>query len=534
VTIRSNAAERREGGALSGELTVKVEPYGATQAAHDRVAKSLVARGGLDADHRLLALRLVEPERKTAKARPHERYHAVFYDYKRNHAVHAKGALVDPARAELAVTQRQPRPSPDEFQAAVAIVRRHKELGPAVRSGALRPYPPMPPLVETELPDGTVERTVAVGLLPSGTKKGPRHEIVGVNMVRRRIERYEAAAPATALATAGLCGVPLAADQPTTAQGVAGQAWVSVYQGRTLLWRFLAVRPSSSSGHSGSGVELRYVDYRGKRVLHQAHVPILNVRYEGDVCGPYRDWQYQEGMLQATGKKVAPGFILCSTPAKTIVETESDHGTFLGTAIYVDGQEAVLVCELEAGWYRYVSEWRLHADGTISPRFAFDAVSSSCVCNKHHHHVYWRLDFDIRTAADNRVVEFNDPPLGGTRKWQTLPYETMRLRSAQHKRRWRVEHTGSGAGYEIVPGPNDSTAAGDAYAVGDLWALRWRPGQIDDEPAPDTSIHLHPFNNHEPIDGQDVVLWYGAHFTHDVRGPEVSHVVGPTLVPHAW
>jgi hypothetical protein len=524
---------------VAAELRIEVKPFGANQQAHDRVVKGLVARGGLrsqpgKADHRLVALRLVEPVRKTVKPRPHDAYHAVFYDYSANQAIHVKGPLDDPARGEVSVTQRQPRPSPDEFQDAVKIVRRHKELGPALRAGALVPYAPMPPLVETELPDGTVERTVAVGLLPAGGRKGAAHEIVGVNMIRRRVERYSGGAPQTSLAAGGLCGVPLAADQATTGQGLAGQAWVSVYQGRTLVWRLLVVRPSCSSGHSGSGVELRYVDYRGKRVLHQAHVPILNVRYDGDKCGPYRDWQYQEGMLQASGKHVAPGFLLCDHPAKTIVETESDAGSFLGTAIYVDGQEVVLVCELEAGWYRYVSEWRLHVDGTISPRFAFDAVSSSCVCNKHHHHVYWRLDFDIRTAPGNRVLEFNDPPLTGTRKWQALRYETMRLRSPAHKRRWRVTHASSGSGYDIVPGANDSTAAGDAYAVGDLWALRWRPGEIDDEPAPDTSIHLHKFNNREPIDGQDVVVWYGAHFTHDVRGPEVSHVVGPKLVPHNW
>jgi len=29
----------------------------------------------------------------------------------------------------------------------------------------------------------------------------------------------------------------------------------------------------------------------------------------------------------------------------------------------------VLVSEMSAGWYRYVSEWRFHADGTIQPRF---------------------------------------------------------------------------------------------------------------------------------------------------------------------
>ena len=524
---------------MAAELTVQVEPFGPDQTVHDTVAAALVARGALKgelggAEQRLLALQLVDPPRKSARPRQPDRYRAIYYDYTGNRAVFAEGALADPMQAAVSVTQRQPRPSPDEFQEAVKILRRHRELGAALRDGSLTAYPPMPPVVEAELPDGTVERTLAVGLLPQRGKKGATHEIVGVNMIRRRVERYPGGAPPTSLATAGLCGRPVEAGQPTTAQGVAGQAWVSVYQGSTRLWRFLVVRPSSSSGHSGSGVELRYVDYRGKRVLYQAHVPILNVRYDGDTCGPYRDWQYQEGMLQASGTNVAPGFLLCPTPAKTIVETESDVGTFLGTAIYVDGLEVVLVCELEAGWYRYVSEWRLHADGSIKPRFAFDAVSSSCVCNKHHHHVYWRLDFDIRTAGSNRVLEFNDPPLTGTRKWQVLPYEGMRLRAPANKRRWRVEQAGSGAGYEIVPGPNDSTARGDAYAVGDLWALRWRPGEIDDEPAPDTSIHLHKFNNREPIDGQDVVVWYGAHFTHDVRGPEVSHVVGPRLVPYNW
>ena len=360
-------------------------------------------------------------------------------------------------------------------------MRRHKELGPQLRSGALVPYRPMPPLVKTAQPDGRVERTVSVGLLPAGRRK-TGHEIVGVNMIRRRVERYEGGAPATAIANAGVCGVPLAANQATTEQGVAGQAWVSVYLGTTLLWQFLAVRPSASSGASGSGIELRYVDYRGKRVLYQAHVPILNVRYDGDKCGPYRDWQYQEGMIQAAGTNVAPGFLLCPKPAKTIIDTESDKGTFLGTAVYVDGQEVVLVSELEAGWYRYVSEWRLHANGTIRPRFGFDAVSSSCVCNKHHHHVYWRLDFDVRTAARNVVREFNDPPIVGASKWHDIKIEVMRLRDAAHERRWRVQHIPSGAAYDIVPGANDHTAAGDPYGVGDVGSYTGTPARSTTSP----------------------------------------------------
>src|SRR5262249_54203141 len=274
-----------------------------------------------------------------------------------NRALHVEGRLDGSGAQAVSVSARQPRPTADELGAAVAILRRHRTLGPALRSGALQAYRPMPPLVTEPLPDGSVGRPVAVGLLPPGRNKSA-HEIVGVNMIRRRVERYESKAPPRALAGAGLCGVPVDANQQTTDQGVAGAAWVTVSQGRTRLWRFLVVRPSASSGTDGSGGELRYVDYRGKRLLYQAHVPILNRRYDQDRGGPYRDWQYEEGMLQATGTNVAPGFRLCATPAKTIVESETDTGNFLGTAIYVQGSEVVLVCEMQAGWYRYVSEWR--------------------------------------------------------------------------------------------------------------------------------------------------------------------------------
>ncbi len=523
---------------MAEKLTVKVDRPVQHQRVQDRVTRALVRSGPLrdplrKADHRLLTFRLLEPQRKTAKPQDWQRYRATYYDYTANRALTAEGPLAAPAKANYAISARQPPSTPEEFEAAVEILGRDEELGPLLRGKRLQAYRPMPPLVQTQHPDGRIERVLAVGLLPANGG-GAAHEIVGVNMISGRVEHYTAGAPPTSLAAAGICGVPYSAGQATTGQGVAGQAWISVYQGSTLLWRFLAVRPSASSGTSGSGIELRYVDYRGRRVLYQAHVPILNVLYDGNLCGPYRDWQYEEGMIKASGTNVAPGFLLCPSPAKTILDTGSDTGNFLGTAIYVQGQEVVLVSELEAGWYRYVSEWRLHANGTIRPRFAFDATSSSCVCNKHHHHVYWRLDFDIRTAGGNRVREFNDPPIVPAGNWHTKQFEVMRFRDASHHRRWRVEHAASGAGYDILPGANDGTAAGDPYAVGDLWFLRWHPGELDDEPTTGTRIQIGKHMNGEPIAGQDVVVWYGAHFTHDVTGPHVDHVVGPTLVPHQW
>src|SRR5690348_3906039 len=133
---------------VAAELTVQVEPFGSDQSVHDGVVAGLFASGALEGDggqgdYRLIGLRLVEPARKTARPRERDRYRATFYDYKRNRALHAEGPLDDPSRADVSVTQRQPRPSPDEFGEAVKIVRRDKELGAAVRRGALVPYPPM-------------------------------------------------------------------------------------------------------------------------------------------------------------------------------------------------------------------------------------------------------------------------------------------------------------------------------------------------------------------------------------------------------
>jgi hypothetical protein len=523
---------------MNDQLRIELEPFGPDERALERLRHRLV---GFDpvrefvrkGESRVLSLDLVEPTRKTRRPIDPDDYRATIFDYANNRSLLVDGRLSAEQEVTVTPTSLQPLPSPEEFAAAVEIVREDRELGPALREGALEAYEAMPPIIEMELPDGTVERTLAVGLLPS--REGDlRHEIVGVNMIRRELHRYEDGAPLTSRAGAGVCGAPLSAGQPTTQKGVPGQVWVNVLLGSTVIWRFLAVRPSASSGADGSGVELRFVDYRGTRVLYRAHVPVLNVLYDRNACGPYRDWQWQEGMLQATGNTVAPGFVLCPSPAQTILDTGSDTGTFLGTAIYVSGLEVVLVCEMQAGWYRYVSEWRLHADGTIRPRFGFDATSSSCVCNRHHHHVYWRLDFDIRTPGNNVIHEFNDPPIIPGTNWHTKSYEIMRLRDSAHNRQWRVENARSGQGYTIVPGANDGTAAGDPYARGDLWFLRYRWNEIDDYPIVGTEIQIDKYKNGESLVNQDVVVWYGAHFTHDVTGPHVDHVVGPDLVPNAW
>src|SRR5260370_39355740 len=104
-------------------------------------------------------------------------------------------------------------------------------------------------------------------------------------------------------------------------------------------------------------------------------------------------------MSQGNGSDVAPGFRLCTAPATTILDTGSDAGNFLGVAIYVQGQEVVLVSELEASWYRYISEWRLHAKGTNQPPLWFSAPAKSCGCEENQYHPHRRVAFDILTPG---------------------------------------------------------------------------------------------------------------------------------------
>jgi hypothetical protein len=491
---------------------------------------------------RLLSVQLLEPSGRDKGDEPAgpDRYRATIFDYEDNEVVVATGSLDDRESVEVSRAGYQPLPTSEEFDEAVEILLEDEDLGPAIREQRLVPYRPMPPLVDTELPDGRVERTVAVGLMPQGD--GAQHEIVGVNMVHRSVARYPNRAPETAMAAAAVCGLRNE-NEPTASRGTPGRFRVTVNRGGTRLWSFLVVRPAASSGTNGSGIELRGVNYRGKRVLFWAHAPILNVQYDGNACGPFRDWLWQESMIQATGTDVAQGIRRCPSPAQTILESGTDKGNFLGVAIYRVGEETVVVSELEAGWYRYISEWRLHDDGTIRPRFGFSAVRNSCVCNSHHHHVYWRFDFDIGTAENNEVREFNSPPIFPPSNWHTHDFEIRRRRRRDLSRRWQVRNTQTGDAYDLIPGTDDGTA--DTFGRGDVWILRFNRGEIDDgisaapsqagESQANAPARIDRFVNGEDVSNRDVVIWYSAHFTHDVgEEEEHAHYVGPVLRPAQW
>jgi len=194
-----------------GRLSVKIVPFGPSQNVIDRISAGLMRNPSVQkylghAKYRLLYFELVDSDADNNKRKrnplPPDRFRATVFDYTNNRTIIVDGSLDKPRRVEITESGIQPLPSGEEFDEAVNVLMENdKEIGLAIREKQLQPYPPMPPLIATELPDGTIQRTITVGLLPtsastvSSTADGKevvvqdryQHEIVGVNMIRKEV-----------------------------------------------------------------------------------------------------------------------------------------------------------------------------------------------------------------------------------------------------------------------------------------------------------------------------------------------------------
>ncbi len=454
---------------------------------------------------------------------------AVVYDYDRNQAYRISGETAAGARLEMVEESGQPLPSAEEWDEAIDLVRESAEWGPLLKSGAVEAYRPMPPMLEG--PAGErVQRTLYVGL---ASKPRKFNRMVSVNLVTREVSRRPVV-PANSRVDAMMCGVPEVGCR-TPSRGTPGALSLE-WPATNPVWRMDVTRPSSSSGTNGSGIEIRNVQYRGRRVLRQGHMPILSVEYELNRCGPYRDWLFQEMCFQAQGEDIpgTQGFRWCTAPPQSILDSGRDGGNYVGVAIWESPDGFLrLISQMRAGWYRYVMSWDFHLDGRIMPRFGFDGVNNSCVCKKHNHHALWRFDFDILNTR-NSVEQ-----LMGSR-WVRVPREQVRFRKSDGSPRFRVRDSRTSVGYEIIPGAEDGI--GTEFSGADYLLLRSSTRQIDDGirlVGGDVQPTIKRFANNSGLVAADLVVWYGAHFLHSVAEDPMKdgashHVVGPTLQPYNW
>jgi hypothetical protein len=299
------------------------------------------------------------------------------------------------------------------------------------------------------------------------------------------------------------------------------------------VWSLCWVSPPDSSGIDGSGLELRHVFYKGKRVFWRAHVPVLNVQYDPGGCGgpslSYRDWQTELAPFAATNV-IAPGYAEPATPPATVCDHPgTDAGTFAGVAVEKRSDRLILTTQMSAGWYRYVQTWTFHLDGTIEPRLGFTAVDYPCTTLPHTHHAYWRFDFDIDGAADDVIEQRRRLWWFPIWFWRDVDAEFSAIATPLRERRIRDATTGRG--YRVIPGSHDGVA--DAWAVADVWGLRYHDDEIDDGGATGgptgDAVHVSDYLTGESIEREDVVLWY--HASHRHAGGIGCQMSGPTLKP---
>lgn len=287
-----------------------------------------------------------------------------------------------------------------------------------------------------------------------------------------------------------------------------------------LLILLLAAPASAHSGHTNwgawrldwevkddAGIAIRNVYYNNELVIWKASVPVIRVRYNGNVCGPYADrinWSNLLNISNCGNAKV------CQTSS-----TFSGHNWLeLGVLAKI-------------GKYRIYQVWYFSDDGQIDVR----VWSKGLHCNADHdHHSYWRMDFDVNGFSGDQVFVYdnNRPNEGWGAGWHKYANELNDLKNSATSRKWFVRDNPTGHGVWIFVGP-DGTA--DFFSTKDA-APRFYRGSEDGPWSFGPSGHL-GYGNGEDIQEKDVIFWYVAHLHHEAaEGEDQWHWAGPLLKVH--
>jgi primary-amine oxidase len=241
--------------------------------------------------------------------------------------------------------------------------------------------------------------------------------------------------------------------------------------------------------------------------------------------------------------------------------------SYIGPRGRAYGKMLTLWCTYNLGGYYYICRWRFRDDGCLMPEVGLTgplqnmgtgpssplgsqvgvgANGTKVFAPSHVHNIYFWLDFHI-DVPENTVEEFNFVPdkpgsLSGTHSWKPIAKETGRPGNAATFRSWRVvNHSSRNAlglprSYELIPGGNGHFRGGAAepFAQAELWVTRFRPEEHPSKGTP-LRVALPKSLTGEPVDNQDVVVWYAIHVHHIPRTEDWPGMpvewVGFTLKP---
>lgn len=278
-----------------------------------------------------------------------------------------------------------------------------------------------------------------------------------------------------ALAVAGL-GISLAA---TPASGQVGNGTVD--------WNGWTLNYGVQSGFDG--LRLTDVKYEGVQMAGQMSLPVMNVYYQNNACGPYADRL---------------------------------GGTVIGlyTNEFTQNGERWLEIAVEdhIGAYVIYQSFYLSENGVLDAHM----FSKGLQCNIYHEHLpFWRFDFDVDGSANDQILRRTN----GSLQAETQEFNQSATAADDHE--WYVRDTVSGKTVRLNFDDGTYNQAGDvvperAYVQNNVFGRQYKQSESIWRGGPTRSLG---FNEGEAIN--DVVLWYSGYMPHSAaEGPNLWHSTG--------
>ncbi|MEW5989047.1 MAG: copper amine oxidase [Chloroflexota bacterium] len=326
------------------------------------------------------------------------------------------------------------------------------------------------------------------------------------------------------------------------------------------------------------GIVFRFVTYTppgetARQILFRANLAEVHVPYD---LGTPRFFELSGAGLGGThlydlAPDDCPNGTLISNGVKDVLcQTIEDRGyAYKDYALVAHGQEMSLHSVSTEGAYNYVIGWSFTDDGTIEPWLGFTGqlavytfdpsygwplgVGNTNYAANHFHNIWWRLDFDLGTAAGDvaEEIEFTSPDGDASKRVigvTAYTVETARQHSPETYRAWRVKDPtitnadGHPISYEIGTEANHifRGPATEPWTEYDFYVTQSRnceryaahnpPGGVN------CADNVLAFVNGETV--SDPVVWYGATFHHLPRDEDEDvmpvHHHGFHIVPRDW
>jgi hypothetical protein len=247
-----------------------------------------------------------------------------------------------------------------------------------------------------------------------------------------------------------------------------------------------------------AGVMIYLADFKGKRVLWEGSLPYVTVDHQRAAL-EVEDEATEENPGEPHGPFWVP---LGARTLAGAVRINDFRGGF------------ELCADFAAGPFNYTQIWRFHDDGRLSPWLT---IYGSGVHDQHTYHPHWRFDFDIDGAMDDAIERWNEG------RWERVAEEGWLPHTGESDENgytWRQIDFDSGAVANIRPHQWDDA---------ELYAIRYHDGEwppFSPRSAPGMQSFPAAYIGSEPLDGEDITLWYVAHVHFDASFP---YTAGPSV-----